>query len=174
MDEQSVLRLPGLLLSYNTVTCRGCCVTYKTGFGLEDWIYWSLTHTTRNYRQYSAIAIPHTSQFTVTRALGFSVLTSRILATDLSQSHCHYKSHMKSSFQSNSLRSIIPQLQIPKTRLDSIQFLCSQAHILADWRLEIRLFTSRLLTLMDYSFCSAEHFLITNLHGPHGKHSLYC
>jgi hypothetical protein len=21
------------------VTCRGLCVTYKTGFGLDDWIY---------------------------------------------------------------------------------------------------------------------------------------
>jgi hypothetical protein len=30
-------------------------------------------------------------------------------------------------------------------RLDSIQFLCSQAHIPADWRLETRLFTRRLL-----------------------------
>jgi hypothetical protein len=32
---------------------------------------------------YSAIADLHTLQFTVTRALGFSVFTSRILATDL-------------------------------------------------------------------------------------------
>jgi hypothetical protein len=33
-------------------------------------------------------------------ALVFSVLTSRILATDLSQSHCTFKSHMKSSCHS--------------------------------------------------------------------------
>jgi hypothetical protein len=49
---------------------------------------------------YNAIADLHTLQFTVTHALGFSVFTSRILATDLSQSHCHFKSHMKSSFHS--------------------------------------------------------------------------
>jgi hypothetical protein len=34
--------------------------------------------------KYSAIAILHTLQFTVTHALGFSVFTSRILATDSS------------------------------------------------------------------------------------------
>jgi hypothetical protein len=57
-------------------------------------------HTVRHYTQYSTIAIPHTSQFTVAHALGFSVFTSRILATGLSQSHCHFKSHMKYSFHS--------------------------------------------------------------------------
>jgi hypothetical protein len=36
-----------------------------------------------NYNQYSAIADLHTSQFTVAHALGFSVSTSRLLATDL-------------------------------------------------------------------------------------------
>jgi hypothetical protein len=55
--------------------------TYKTGFGLDDWIYCTLyIHTVRDYRQYNATL--HTSQFTVTHALGFSVYTSRILATD--------------------------------------------------------------------------------------------
>jgi hypothetical protein len=44
------------------------------------------TFTSRDYRQYSAVANLHTFQFTVTHALGFSVFTSRILATDLSQS----------------------------------------------------------------------------------------
>jgi hypothetical protein len=57
-------------------------------------------HTVRDYRQYSAIAILHTLQFTVTYALGFSVFTSRILATDLLQSHCNVKSYMKSSLHS--------------------------------------------------------------------------
>jgi hypothetical protein len=44
----------------------------------------ALIHSTRNYKKYSAIAVLHTLQFTVTHALGFSVFTSRILATDLS------------------------------------------------------------------------------------------
>jgi hypothetical protein len=52
------------------------------GFGLHDWIYWHLIHTTRSYRHYSATADLHTLQFTVTHSLGFSVFTSRILATD--------------------------------------------------------------------------------------------
>jgi hypothetical protein len=41
-------------------------------------VTFSLIHT-----QYSAIADLHTLQFTVAHAIGFSVLTSRILATDL-------------------------------------------------------------------------------------------
>jgi hypothetical protein len=57
-------------------------VTYKTGFGFDDWIYCHLIHATRDYRQYSAIAILHTFQFIVTHALGFSHFTSRLLATD--------------------------------------------------------------------------------------------
>jgi hypothetical protein len=53
------------------------------GIGLDDWIYCTLyIHTTRDYSQYSAIAILHTFQFTVTHELGFSVFTSRIQATD--------------------------------------------------------------------------------------------
>jgi hypothetical protein len=83
------------------------CVTYKTDFRLDDWIYWHLIHSTRSYRKYSSIADLHTLQLTVTHALGFSVFTSRILATDLSQSRCHFKSHMKSSFH-----SLIPLLQL--------------------------------------------------------------
>jgi hypothetical protein len=50
--------------------------------GFIDTLYFQ----TRDYRQYIAIADVHTLQFTVTRALGFSVFTSRILATDLQQS----------------------------------------------------------------------------------------
>jgi hypothetical protein len=35
-------------------------VTYKTGFGLDFWIFCTLyIHTTRGYRQYSAITILH-------------------------------------------------------------------------------------------------------------------
>jgi hypothetical protein len=78
-------------------------LTYKTGFGLDYRIYRALyIHTTWNYRQYSYISIVdiHTLQITITRALGFSVFTSRTLTTDLSQSHCHFKTHIKSSSQS--------------------------------------------------------------------------
>jgi hypothetical protein len=59
-------------------------VTYRRGFGLDDWIYCTLyIHTTRDYRRYSTTAILHTLRFTVAHALGFFVFPSRILATDL-------------------------------------------------------------------------------------------
>jgi hypothetical protein len=61
----------------------GCCVTYNTGFGLDDCVYRLLIHTTRDYMQYSAIGILQALQFTVTHALGISVFTSRILTTVL-------------------------------------------------------------------------------------------
>jgi hypothetical protein len=73
-------------------------VTYRTSFGLDDWIYCTLhIHTTRKYRQYNAIAILHTPQFTGAHALWFSVFTSRILATDfitVSLSLQHTWSHL--------------------------------------------------------------------------------
>jgi hypothetical protein len=75
----------------DTVTCMVLCVIYKTGSGLDDWIYWHMIHSTRDYRQYSAIANLHTLHFTVMHALGFSIFTSRIPATGLWQSHCHFR-----------------------------------------------------------------------------------
>jgi hypothetical protein len=64
------------------VTCRGLHVTYRWlldwSIGFIDTLYTVLV----NYRPNSAIAVLHTSQFTVTHALGFSVFASRILATD--------------------------------------------------------------------------------------------
>jgi hypothetical protein len=121
--------------------------TYKMGFGLDDQIYCTLyIHTTRDYRQYSAIAILHTLQFIVAHALGFSVFTSRILATDLSQSHRHFNSHMTSCFH-----CLIPFLPLfcncPFRRLDSVQF---QAHIPAGWRLETRHYST---TMLGRVFC---------------------
>jgi hypothetical protein len=56
-------------------------------------------------------------QFTVAHALGFSVFTSRILATDLSQSHCNFKSHVKSSC--HRLIPFLPFLRLPIPRLNS-------------------------------------------------------
>jgi hypothetical protein len=123
-------------------------VTYKTGSGLDDWIYWHLIHTVRNYRQCSAIADLHTLQFTVTH----SVFTSRILATDLSQSHCNFKLHMKSY-----CHCLIPFLPLfcncQFRSLDSILFLCSQAHIPAGWRLETWLFSTAVLYSIASSDC---------------------
>jgi hypothetical protein len=60
----------------------------------------TLTHSARDYSKYNATDDLHALQFTVKHALGFSLFTSRILATDLSQSHFNFKSHMKYSCQS--------------------------------------------------------------------------
>jgi hypothetical protein len=42
----------------------------------------------------------HFIELTVTHALEFSVFTNRFVSKDLEYSHCHFKSHMKSSFHS--------------------------------------------------------------------------
>jgi hypothetical protein len=66
----------------------------------------------------------------------------------------------------SSCHSLIPLLPLfcncQLQRLDSIQFLCSRAHIPAGWRLEIRLFTSDYCSIL---LCAAERFFITTLHG---------
>jgi hypothetical protein len=116
------------------VTCGAGCgllVAYMTGFGLDDWIYWHLIHSARDYRPYSAIADSHTLHLTVTHALWFSVFTSRILATDLWQSHCSFKSHEVFFSQPNSFLVIILQLPAPKTRVNSSapKFISRQAGV---------------------------------------------
>jgi hypothetical protein len=62
--------------------------------------------------------------------LGFSVFTSRILATDLQQSHCHFKSRMKSF-----LHLLIPfcHYSAVANSKDSTQFNFS-AHNLISWQ----------------------------------------
>jgi hypothetical protein len=123
-------------------------VTYKTGFGLDDWIYCTLhIHTVRDYMQYSAIAILHTFQFTVTHELGFTIFNTRNLATDLSQSHCHFNSHMKSSW--HRLIPFLPFLlnhhRLPSPELDLILNYCS---ILSDTTV---LYSPLLLTVPFYN-----------------------
>jgi hypothetical protein len=80
----------------------------------------------------------YSTHFTVhrcTHTLGFSGFPSRIPATDWQQSHCHFKSHMKSSL--HSLIFFLPLFcKCQFRRFDSIQFLYSQAHTPAGWRLE--------------------------------------
>jgi hypothetical protein len=144
-------------------------VTYKTGSGSDEWIYCTLYTTPRNYRQYSPTAILHSLQFTVPHALGFSVFTSRILVTNLSKSHCNFKSHVKSSC--HILIPILPLFCGCKfRRFDSIQFLCSQAHIPAGWRLETGLSTLNYCSLIGLVFWLCP--FITSRHGQHRKQPL--
>jgi hypothetical protein len=105
-------------------------------------------------RQYSAISGLDTLQFTVTHALGFSVFTSRILATDLQQYHCNLKSHTKSS-----IHSLIPLLTLfCNCQLSSIPLLSGS-------------YPCRLASRNSTHFFSTELFFITTLHGPRRKHS---
>jgi hypothetical protein len=105
----------------------GCCVTYRRVLdgliGFTDPLHTQLgLQAVQRYRYSTHF------QFTVTHALGFSVFTSRILATDLSQSPCHFKSHMKSShslipFLPPQFNSSAPKLisrQAGVSKLDSV------------------------------------------------------
>jgi hypothetical protein len=102
---------------HNIVTCRG---DYGRGFGLDDWIYSHFIHRTRHYRQYSAIADLHTLRFTVTHALGFSVFTGRILATDFIRVSLSFHITHEVFFAQPSFLAIILQMPVQKTRINSI------------------------------------------------------
>jgi hypothetical protein len=69
----------------------------------------------------------------VTHALGFSAFTSRILATDFSQSHWYIKSHMQYSFHSliNFLPFLLNYLRLPSPELDPILDTNSQTTFFA-------------------------------------------
>jgi hypothetical protein len=84
---------------------------YQTGCGLVIGFI-ALIHSTRNYKSYSAIAVLHTLQFTVTHALLFSVFTSRNLATDFNTviiPVCHCSTHKVFFAQPNSFLAISSQ-----------------------------------------------------------------
>jgi hypothetical protein len=101
--------------------CRALLVTYKVGL---DWLIGFIAPYTKysEQRQLQRLRYSHTLQLTVTQALKFSVFTNRILATDLQQSHCHFKSHMKSS--SHGLIPFLPLFcNCQFRRLDSIPLL---------------------------------------------------
>jgi hypothetical protein len=91
------------------------CMAYKIGLvwmiGFIAPYTFTQLGTTGNY---SAIAILHPLQFTVSHTLGFSVFTRRMLATGLSQSPCHFKSHVESSFH-----NLIPFLPFLLTQFSS-------------------------------------------------------
>jgi hypothetical protein len=62
----------------------------NNGFYVDQMIGFIGTYVTisLNYNYYSAIADLHKLQFTVTQAIGFSVFITRLLVTELKQSHC--------------------------------------------------------------------------------------
>jgi hypothetical protein len=128
-------------------------VTYKKGSGLEDWICCALyIHIVRDYRHYKRYHYCTHFPVHVARALGFLVFISPIPATDLSQSHCNFNSHLKSSWH-----SLIPfssfnlnDLRLPSPEFDSILF---------------RLLFCTFSALSPLHSCPAEHFITTS-HKP--------
>jgi hypothetical protein len=137
----------------------GLCMFWRR---VPDWIYWHLIHSTWNYRQLQRYRY---STHRYTHYIGFSVFTTRIRATNLWHSHCHFTSHMKSF-----LHSLIYFLSLfcscQFRRLDLVQFLCSPAHILAGWHLETRLSSSQLKSLEPLCTDPAENtaFLLLGKH----------
>jgi hypothetical protein len=80
--------------------CKGACVTYRRSLDVMIGFIESL---------YSALAALHTLYFTVTHAIVLSIFTSRILTTDLQQSHCHCSTNEIFFEQSNSFLAISSQ-----------------------------------------------------------------
>jgi hypothetical protein len=123
--------------------------------------------TTGNY---NVIVILHTFQFTVTYALGFSDFTSRIPATDISQSSCNLKSHMKSLCTAKFLSC--PYSATANSE-DSNPFNCKLISRQTGFSQLDPSLPTRLLCLYYFSSDLLCPF-ITPWHGPYGKHSLYC
>jgi hypothetical protein len=120
---------------------------------MGDWIYCTLyIYTVWDYRQYSSIAILHTFQLTFAHTLGFSVSTSRILATDLSVSRP--LQFIREVFLAKSNSFLLNHLRLPPQELHPILFQL--------------LFSTPTL----YLLLSCRTLPITTLHGPHGKQSL--
>jgi hypothetical protein len=136
------------------------CVADKTDFGLDDWIYWHLIHSTRSYRQYSAIAILHLSSSPLHTHWGSQ--SSLVVSWQrIFQSHCHFKYHM----------SVLYTVWFISchSRLSSSPLLpSSYPEGLA----------SRNSNRLDYCSLLGRVFwmrsFITPRHGSHRKHSLYC
>jgi hypothetical protein len=78
-------------------------MTYNAGSGLDERVYLLLIHTTSNYTKLQRYRYLHTFQSTVAHARGFSVSTSRLLATDLNteiSTSNHYEVFLKFRLQS--------------------------------------------------------------------------
>jgi hypothetical protein len=104
-------------ISNDNVHIVTCISNYRRGFKLDDWIYYTLyIHTTRDYRQYSAIGDIHNLQFTITHGFGSSVFTSHILANGFKTVSLSLQITLGFFFsQSNSSLAIILYLPHPKT-----------------------------------------------------------
>jgi hypothetical protein len=105
-------------------------------------------------------------QFTAAHTLEFSICSSRILATDLSQSHCNFTSHMQPSFPSliPFLPFLLDHLRLPSPELNSIPLLPSSISWPAD------------VPKLNSSHHCSGHLLCPFISSRHGtqENSLYC
>jgi hypothetical protein len=132
----------------------GCsCLTYKTGFEIYVWIYCTLYIHNSGLQAIQCYC--WSAHFTLLHTHYCSQSPLVLSRQRIYKSHCQFKSHMESSFHSR-----IPFLPLFR----SCQFLCSQAHILASWRLGASLH-------FRLGYCSA---LLNALHGPRKKQPLCC
>jgi hypothetical protein len=106
-------------------------------FGFIDTLFTQLDTT----GSYSATAHLHTLHFTVTHPLCSPVFTSRIVVKYLEQSHCNFKSRMKSSCHSlvHFLPFLLNHLGLPSSGLDqvldnSLKWTLLQLHSLNFWQ----------------------------------------
>jgi hypothetical protein len=90
---------------------------------------------------------------TVPYALGFSVFTSRILATDLSLSHCHFRSHVKSSLHRRIpvLPFFLTHIGLPSPRLSVFTSLI----LATDLSVSLSLQTTREVVFAPQNSCLA-------------------
>jgi hypothetical protein len=131
---------------YNIFMCRGGLrVTTKTAFWIEWLDLLHLIHSQIGTTGNTALSLIHTLP---SSPLHTHHGSQSSLVVSLQRSQCHFKSHMKSS-----LHYLIPFLSFFYTcqfrRLDSVQFLRSQAHILTGWRLETRLSSTAILCFFE-------------------------
>jgi hypothetical protein len=146
------------------VTNRGVCVTYKTGFGLDDWICCTVYSTTCNtalsliYPLYNSPLLTHLySQSSL--AVSWQRIYKRLTIT----------SNHTWSFP---FLALILRLPIPKTRLQSIPLLPSSY----PGRLASRNSTLHFPTRLLFYRLGPVFWLcpfINPRHGPHRQHSLY-
>jgi hypothetical protein len=131
-------------------------VTYRPGFGLDDWIYCTLYIHNSGLQVLQSYRYPAHSQFTLAHALGFSVFTSRILATDFTTVSLPLKLiHEVCLAQSNSCVTISAATNSD----DSTQFNFSYPARLASRN--STLFSRLLSILHNYSYVLPNTF-----HGP--------
>jgi hypothetical protein len=104
-------------------------LSWFMAFGLDDWIYWHLIHTTCNYTLYSSrLHMDYSSQSSL--AVFWQRIYNSLTVTSNHTWSLLWVAHFPSCRYSCNCQF---------RRLDSIQFLCSQVHIPADWSFESRL-----------------------------------